>query len=126
MEGVWQRRANLAEQLELADRERGLSALRLRRDAADADHVAEIEIDAPQIFRPDQELDPAAPVDEVEEHQLPQVAARENASRHAVPGVSLRSGLEIRRFGPDHCDLFPVRKAFGEGRRHRREPRATP
>ena len=126
VEGVRQRCADLSEQLELSHSERRLPPLRPRRHAADTDHVAKIDADAAQLLRTDEQLDPAAAIHEVEEHELAQVSAGEDAAGEVVLSVTLSPRLERCRLGPDHCDLFPVRKAFGEGRRHRREPRATP
>ena len=89
--------------------------------AADADDVAQIYVHATKVIWADQELDAAAPVDQVEEHELSHVTAGENASRHAMRLVGLRAGLELICLGADRDDLFPIREAFRKGR-HPREP----
>src|SRR5205085_3463595 len=84
VERVGQRHADLREELELPDRERRLTAPRLRRDAGDADYVAEIEIDSAELVGPYEELDAPAPVDEVEEHELAEVAPRHDPAGEAA------------------------------------------
>src|SRR4029453_459724 len=83
--GVGQRPLDLGEQLELAHRERRLAALRLRRLAAHADDVAEVDVEAPQLVRLREQLDLPGAVDEVEEDQLPPVAAAHDAPRPPAP-----------------------------------------
>src|SRR5207244_6595402 len=75
VERVRERRADLRKELEPADCEGGLAAFCLRSDAGDPDDVAEVEVDgAAELVGLGEQLDAAAAVDEVEEHQLPHVA----------------------------------------------------
>ena len=63
-----------------------------------------------------EELDPAAAVDEVEEDELPEVAAREHPARQAALLGPFGAGLELVGLGADDGDLVAVRKALR--RRH--------
>src|SRR5688500_13925101 len=75
---------------------------------AHADDVAEVD-----VHLAGEQLDPPAPVDEVEEGDLPHLAPREHASGEpeALRLVG-RAGLDLLRDVPDHRDLFPVGKAL--------------
>jgi hypothetical protein len=98
VEGIGERRADLREQLELADRERRLAASRLRGYAGDADHVTEVEVDAAaEVVRPHEQLDPPAPVDEVEEHELAHVPAGHDAPGQPPGLVRLGARFELLR-----------------------------
>ncbi len=80
--------------------------------AADADDVTQLQIELlDDGLLPDEQLDPAASVDEVEEDDLPQVAAREDPPREPerLRLVAL-AGLELVRAKPDRSDLVPVGK----------------
>ena len=112
MESVGQRRADLSQQRQAANSERGLAPLRLRGNAADADDIAEVDRDAAELIRADEKLDPPAAVDEIEEYQLPQVAPREDATREAMLLLAFRAGLELGRLGSDRGDLLPVGEPF--------------
>ena len=81
VEGVGERRADLAEHLEGVDRQRRLAATRLRRMAGHADDVAEVNVDLARAVRRAEELDPARAVDQVEEGQLPHVATCKHTAR---------------------------------------------
>ena len=116
---VGQRRADLRQQLERAHRERRLAAARLRRHALDADDVAEIEVHVPDLVRPNEQLDPAAAVDEVEEHQLAHVAPRHDAPGKPARRRCLGLGLERVGLGANRGDLVPVRETLRQ--RHRAE-----
>ena len=70
----------LREQLERVDDQRRLAAPRLGRPAGRADDVAEVDVDLAGAVDRAEELDPARAVDEVEEDELPHVAAREHAA----------------------------------------------
>ena len=108
VEGVGQRRADLPEQLELDHLQRRLAATGLRRVPADADDVAEVDVDLAC-----EQLEPPAPVDEVEERDLPHLAARHHASRNAEgPRLVGRARLDLLRHLPDRSDLVPVGKTL--------------
>ncbi len=109
VERVRQRHADLREQLQLGHLERRLPPARLRRVPADADDVAEVDID----LLSDEELDPAAAIDEVEEQDLAQVAARQHAAGEPE-GLRLvaRAGLDFVGPKADRSDLDPAGKAL--------------
>ena len=108
VEGVRQRRTVLREQLEVGDLQRRLAPARLRRMPLHADDVAEIDVD----LLGDQ-LDPAAPVDEVEERDLPHLAPRHHAAGEAeLLRLVLRARLERLGVRADRSDLVPVGKAL--------------
>ena len=64
-----------------------------------------------------EELDPAAAVDEVEEDELPHVAAREHAPGQAALLGAFDAVLERVRLGANAGDLVAVREPF-RGRGH--------
>ena len=121
MERVRQRRPDPAQHLELVDGERGLAAAGLRGRSGHTDDVAEVDVDLAGALDRAEELNPAAAVDEVEERQLPHVAARQDAARQAALGVGLCAGLETRGFLADARDLVAIGEALGRG--HPRESR---
>ena len=100
-----------AEQLELVDRERRLAAARLRRVPADADDVAEVDVD----LRSGEQLDPAAAVDEVEEDDLPHLAPRHHAAREPERAVdsSVRPASSCSRLGADRAISSRSGNRFG-------------
>ena len=65
-----------------------------------------------------EQLDPAAPVDEVEEDELPHVAAREHPARETALLGPFGAGLERCGLGADGGDLVAVRKALRRRRPH--------
>src|SRR5581483_9892361 len=81
VERVGERRPDAREDLERLDLQRRLAAPRLGRRTADADDVAEMHVDLARSLDRAEKLDAAAPVDEVEEDELPHVPARHHASR---------------------------------------------
>src|SRR5205085_256230 len=105
VERIRERRPDLREQLQLANGEGRLAALRLRRDARHADDVAEVEVDSAQLVGTREELDAAAAVDEVEEHELPQVAPAEDPAREPVLRRPGAPRLEPLRLCADRADL---------------------
>ena len=107
---VRQRPLDLRQELELRHRERRLAALRLRRVAAHADDVAQVDVEPAQLFRLGQELDLPASVDEVEEDELPHVAAAQHPAGERVLSAG-RLRLERLRLRPDGSDLVPIGEA---------------
>ena len=86
------------------DPQRRLAAARLGRMSLHADDVAEVDVD----LLGDQ-LDPAAPVDEVEERDLPHLAPRHHAAGEAeLLRLVLGARLERLGLGADRSDLVPV------------------
>ena len=69
-------------------------------------------VDAAELVRPDEKLDPPAAVDQIEEHQLPHVAPGEDATGEAMLLLALRAGLELGGLGSDRGDLLPVGEPF--------------
>ena len=115
MERVGQRHADPRQDLELVHLERRLPAARLRRRAGHADDVAEMEIELARALDRADQLDAAGAVDEVEEDELPHVAARHDpAGEAALRRVVGRAGLELLGLGADGRDLVPVRKPLGK------------
>ena len=113
VERVGKRDANLREQLELAHLERGLASARLGRMPADADDVTQFEIGLLEVdLLAHEELDPAASVDEVEEHDLSQVATGEHAAREPQ-GLRLVASRRApaRRRGPVRRRSRPGRES---------------
>ena len=112
VEHVRQRRAVLREQLEAGDLQRRLAPARLRRMSLHADDVAEVDVD----LLGDQ-LDPPAPVDEVEEGDLPHLAPGHHPAGEAEL-LRLVLGAWLERVGlrADRSDLVPVGKALGKHR----------
>ncbi len=80
MEGVRKRPADLGQELKLGHRQGGLAPLRPHRHTAHADDVTEIGVDLPDLLGLDEQLNPTAAVDEVEEDQLPHVAPSHDAA----------------------------------------------
>jgi hypothetical protein len=103
--------------LQLADRQRRLAASGLGGYARDADDVTEVEVDAAELVRPDEQLKPPAPVDQVEEHQLAHVAARHDPPREAMGAVGLVAGVEPLGLRPSRRYVDAVWKSLRE--RHR-------
>ena len=115
VERVRQRAVDLAEQHELVDGDRGLAATGLRRSSAHADEVSEVDVDRTGACRVAEQLDPCAAVDEVEEDELPQLPAPEDASCHLHDRLRFATGLELLRFGTHCCERHRVGKPL---RRH--------
>ena len=110
VERVGQRRADAREQHELVDDQRRLAAAALRRLADRADDVAEVDVDLARARLRAEQLDPAAAVDEVEEDELPHVAARQHAPGQAALLGAFDAVLERVRLGADAGDLVAVRE----------------
>ena len=110
VERVGQRRADPRQQHELVDDQRRLAAPALRRLADRADDVAEMHVDLARARRRAEQLDAAAAVDEVEEHELAHVAPREHAAGEPACLATFGLGLERVRLGTDGCDLVAVRR----------------
>ena len=91
-----------------------------RRDFAgepvDADDVAEVDVDLARALHRAHELDAPAAVDEVEEDELPHVAARHHAAGEPALRVGGRAVVERLRLGADGGDLVAVGEALR--RRH--------
>ena len=112
VEGVGQRRADLREQLELVDRSDGSP----RRDFAGCPLTPTMSPRSTSTLLGEQ-LDPPAAVDEVEERELPHLAARHHpAGEPERLRLVRRARLELLGLGPDRSDLVPVGKAL---RQHR-------
>ncbi len=127
VEGVGQRRPDPAQYLELVDHQRRLTPARLGRRADRGDDVAEVHVDLSGSVRRAEQLDPAAAVDEVEERQLPHVAAREYAAGQTALRLRLAAGLEVGRFGANGLDQVPVGKALrGHGTKANRDVGRAP
>ena len=62
-----------------------------------------------------EQLDAAGAVDEVEEDELPHLAAGHHAAREAARLVELAAVLERLDLGPNGRDLVPIRKARRRG-----------
>ena len=73
MERVGQRPLDLGQERQLVDGQRRLAAARLRGTAFGPDDVAEVEVDRPRPFLRAEQLDPARPVDKIQEDELPHV-----------------------------------------------------
>ena len=119
VERVGERRADAREQLERVDEERRLAAARLRGRSRRADDVAEVDVDLARDLGGAHQLDAAAAVDEVEEDELPHVAARHHASGEAALRLGGRAVGERLRVGADGGDLVAVGKALRGGHRGR-------
>ena len=117
--GVRQRPLVLRERHELVHRERRLSPARAQRAPDGADDVAEIDVERlAEIVGPAEQLNPARPVDQVEERHLPHVAARHHPSRDPADTRRLVPGLEQLGVGEDGGHVLPRRKSLGQhGRR---------
>ncbi len=114
VERVGQGAADLREQHELVDGQRGLPPPRLHRLPRGPDDVAEIDVDLAGALRRTEQLDSARAVDEVEENELPHVT-----SRHHAPGDTHRAVRVLARFERLGCatnrrHLVPVGKALGQ------------
>ena len=114
VERVGERPSDLREQLELLDRQAGLAALRLRRLTRDADQVAQVEVEVPHAIALHEQLDLPAPVDEVEEDELPQVAPAHHPPRQAKALPALGSSLELVRCHASVRDGCAVWEPLGE------------
>ena len=78
VERVRQRRPDPGQELERVDEQRRLAAAGLGRRAGHADDVAQVDVELAGALDRAEELDPAGAVDEVEEDELAEVAAREH------------------------------------------------
>jgi len=114
VEGVWQRPADLGQELKLANGQGRLTASRLERGAGGADDVAEVDVHPPDAVLLAEELDASRAIDEVEEDELAVLAAAEHAPAYAPRVVRLLPRLEALRLGTDRRDLVPVGKALGK------------
>ena len=103
----------LASSSSSVDRERGLAALRPRRDAGRADDVAEVEVDGPGALLGDEQLDLPGAVDEVEEDELPHVPPSHDPPSDAPRLAGLLPGLDLLCLDPDRCNLVPIGKTLG-------------
>ena len=87
-----------------------------RRDFAgrpdDADDVAEMDVDVADAAGVAHELDAPGAVDEVEEDELPHLAARHDATGETPRLVELASGVEPLGRGANVRDRVPIRKAL--------------
>src|SRR5581483_6948814 len=117
VERVRQRPRVLAQQLEIVDGQRRLASPRLRRPAGDADHVAEVEVDLAHPGGLDEQLELAAPVDEVEEAELPEVPPPEHPPRDAVDAFPLRPALESLGLDPNVGNRGAIGKTLRRGHR---------
>ena len=126
VERVGERAADLREQHELVDRERRLAALRLHRRARGADDVAEVDVDRRRSDPVAEELDPPGAVDEVEEDDLPHVAAGHDAAGEPPRLVELASGLDPVGRRADIGDGVAIRKALRSRHGGRRQPAPGP
>src|SRR5205814_7705805 len=70
VERVRQRRADLAEQDQLVDGDRRLTAPSLGRSAGHADDVSQVDVDRPCASGVAQQLDASAAVDEIQENEF--------------------------------------------------------
>ncbi len=120
VERVRERRPDPREQLEAVHDQRRLAASALGRLPDRADDVAEVHLHLAGARGRTEELDPAAAVDEVEEHELAHVPAREHAAGEPALLRAFDAGLERVRLGVHGRDLVPVGKALGERLRHGR------
>src|SRR5262249_57493384 len=107
-EGGGERAAGLGEELERVDGEGRLPATRAQGRARDSDHVAEVDVHGAGAVGCAQELDATGAVDEVEEDELPVLAAAHDAAREAALLGRLLAGLELLRLGADGRDLVPI------------------
>ncbi len=112
VERVGERAADLREQHELVDSERRLAALRLHRRARGAHDVAEVDVDRAGPILLAEELDPPGAVDEVEEDDLPHVAAGHDAARNAYRAVAGLAGLERLGGRAPGGHVVPIGKAL--------------
>src|SRR5207302_8833470 len=103
--------ANLREEHELAHRKGRLATPRFRSDPSHADDVAEVEIDAAELGRPHEQLNPSTTVDQVEKHQVAQVPAAEDSAGDSVLGLPLASRLQPPCLSAHRRDLLTARKA---------------
>ena len=115
VERVRQRRADAGEELERVDLQGRLPASRLRRRPGDADEVAEVHVDLARALDRAEQLDAPGAIDEVEEDELPHVAARHHAPGEPPLRLGRRPVLERVGFIPDGGDLVAAGKALRGG-----------
>ena len=124
VEGVGQRAADLREQHELVDGERGLTPPRLHRLPRGSEDVAEVDVHLARALGRAEQLNAARAVDEVEEDELAHVAPRHHAAGDPHRPVGVLAGLERLGGRPHGGDLVPVVEALGEVAAHGGEPTA--
>ena len=98
---------DLGEQLELGDREGGLTALRLGGDPGDADDVPEVDVDRPGAILGNEQLDLPGAVDEIEEDELPHVPPGHDTPGQPPRHADLLPGLDLIGVHPNGSDLLP-------------------
>ena len=81
----------------------------------DADDVSEEDVDLAGLRRLADHLDPARPVDDVEEDELAHVAARHRTARDPAGRGGRLACLERLALVPHRGDLGPVGEALGWG-----------
>src|SRR5262249_40093189 len=108
------------EQNKLVDDQRRLAAARLRRLADRADDIAEVHVNRSRSCGRTEQLDAPRTVDEIEEDELPHVAARHHAAGEPARLRAFDAVRERVRLLADGGDLVAVgeslRRAFAHGR----------
>ena len=117
VEGVRQRPPDLRQKLELADCEARFAAPGAGRRPGHAHDVTEVDVDLAGATGVAEKLDPAGAVDEVEEDELPHLAAGHDTAGEPALLARLVSRLEPLCFGTDCGDLVAVGEALGEAHR---------
>ena len=112
VKGVGQRLGVAGQHLDRVGEERRLTAARAAGMPGDTDDVTEQDVDLAGLGRLADHLDPARPVDDVEEHELAHVAARHRAPRDPAARFGCLAGLERLALRSDSGDLVPVGEAL--------------
>ena len=113
VEGVGQRTADLRQQHELVDGERGLTSPRLHRLPRRSEDVAEVDVHLARALGRAEQLDPARAVDQVEEDELAHVAPRHDSARYPHRLVGVLAGLECLGGHPHGGHVIPIGEALG-------------
>ena len=117
MEGVWERPPYLRQEPEFVDCEARFAAPRAGRRPGRADDVAEVDVDLSGAARVAEKLDPPGAVDEVEEDELPHLAASDHSAGDAAFLVRFVARLQLFRLDADGGDLAPGRETLGQAHR---------
>ena len=108
------------EDRQLVDRERRLASSGLRGPSRGADDVAQMHVDVARAAGVAHELDAPGAVDQVEEDELPHLAARHDAPGETSHFAELASGVDPFGRGANVRDRVPIRKSLR--RRHVGQP----
>jgi hypothetical protein len=74
-----------------------------------------VHVDLPRALDRTDELDATAAVDEIEEHELSHVSARQHTAGEAPLRVGGRAVVKLFRIGTHACDLVTIGKALRRG-----------